>query len=162
MPCPAKSDSFAVDHSNPPWALLRCRVDRCSLVRVQRIVQLAVGPAAAQGADQGHRVDEATFLDAERALLVGQLSLLGKIHGRVVQLFGARTRREAGALSDLQGHSIQVEPVFTMGVSVWVGGYGLVAPCGPCVTTETCPTPGGVGSFQSDVSLVYEVLCFNK
>ena len=38
---------------------------------------------------------------------------------------------EEGALSDLQGHSIQVEPVFTMGVSVRVGGYGLVTPCGP-------------------------------
>jgi hypothetical protein len=50
-----------------------------------------------------------------------------------------------GALSDLQSHSIQVEPVFPMGVSVWVGGYGLVAPCGPCVTTEMCPPPDGVG-----------------
>ena len=56
-------------------------------------------------------------------------------------------RREESALSDLQGHSIQVEPVFRMGVSVWVGGYGLVAPCGPCVTTEMCPTPDGVGSL---------------
>ena len=52
---------------------------------------------------------------------------------------------EDGALSDLQTHSIQVEPVFTMGVSVWVGGYGRVAPCGPCVTTEMCATPDGAG-----------------
>jgi hypothetical protein len=52
---------------------------------------------------------------------------------------------EEGALPDLQSHSIQVEPVFTMGESVWVGGYGLVAPCGPCVTTEMCPTPDGAG-----------------
>ena len=59
MPCPAKSDLFAVDHSNPLWVLLRCRVGRCSLVRMQRIVQLAIGPAAAQVADQVHRVDEA-------------------------------------------------------------------------------------------------------
>src|SRR6202035_1867794 len=28
------------------------------------------------------------------------------------------------------------EPAFTMGASVWVGGYGLVAPCGSCVTSE--------------------------
>ena len=67
-------------------------------------MQLGLGPAAAQVADQGHRVDEATLLHAERALL---------------------------------------------GVSVWVGGYGLVAPCGPCVTTEMCPTPGGPGGVGS-------------
>jgi hypothetical protein len=46
---------------------------------------------------------------------------------------------EESALSDLQSHSIQVEPVFTMGVSFRVGDYGPVAPCGPCVTTEMCP-----------------------
>jgi hypothetical protein len=52
---------------------LRCRVGRCSLVRMQRIVQLGLGPAAAQVADQGHRVDEATLLHAERG--VSSLSL---------------------------------------------------------------------------------------
>jgi hypothetical protein len=78
------------------------------------------------------------------------------------QLFGARTRREEDALSDLQGHSIQVEPVFTMGVSVWVGGYGLVAPCGPCVTTEMCPPPDGVGPLCMLLSLTYHwyMKCF--
>ena len=48
-----------------------------------------------------------------------------------------------------EGHSIQVEPVFTMGVSVQVGGYGLVAPCGPCVTAEMRSTPGGVDSIAT-------------
>jgi hypothetical protein len=68
---------------------------------------------------------------------------------------------EESALSDLQSHSIQVEPVFTMGVSFRVGGYGLVAPCGPFVTTEMCPMPGGEGPlpflsarhFSASVSL---------
>ena len=52
-------------------------------------MQLAVGPAAAQVADQGHRVDEATLLHGERALLVGQQSLLGQSHSRVVDGTGS-------------------------------------------------------------------------
>jgi hypothetical protein len=43
---------------------------------MQRIVQLAIGPAAADCADQGNRVEEATLLHAERALLVAWKEIL--------------------------------------------------------------------------------------
>jgi hypothetical protein len=32
--------------------------------------------------------------------------------------------------------SLSREPVFTMSVSVWVDGYGLVTRCEPCVTND--------------------------
>src|SRR5882757_3541399 len=69
--------------------------------------------------------------------------------GRGEQLFGTRTRREGGRTLGSAESLHSSRTVFPMGVSVWVGGYGLVAPCGPCVTTEMCPTPGGPGGVGS-------------
>jgi hypothetical protein len=70
----------------------------------QWIVQLVVGPATAQVCNEGYRIDQAAFLHQQRALLIGQLDLLGGGDGGVVDRtgleFGKGDLRSAAGIPD--------------------------------------------------------------